>query len=119
MAAHCGRAMAAAEVSALVYQTEVLLHGTPSGVDNTVVAYEAPLCFRQGRAPEFVHVGAPLTLLVADTGIIARPRDAVGAVRAAWQAGPARYEALLTASRPLLWRPAPHWPLARAPHWGV
>jgi len=28
-----------------VYQTELIYHGTPSGIDNTVVAFEKPVYF--------------------------------------------------------------------------
>ncbi|RME45400.1 MAG: mevalonate kinase, partial [Chloroflexi bacterium] len=31
------------EVSRLVYQTEIIHHGTPSGVDNTVIAHARPV----------------------------------------------------------------------------
>jgi mevalonate kinase len=97
VAAHCGREIPPADLSTLVFETEVLLHGTPSGIDNTVVAYESPLSFRRGQAPEFLACGAPLTLVLADTGVPSRTRDAVGAVRAAWQAAPERYEACFDA----------------------
>lgn len=81
-------------LSALVYEVEKLHHGTPSGIDNTVVVYEQPVWFRRGQAPEPFAVGAPLPLLIADTGIASPTRVTVGDVGAAWQANPARYEAL-------------------------
>ncbi len=40
LAAHLGRQLAPAEISALVYASEQRFHGTPSGIDNTVIAYE-------------------------------------------------------------------------------
>jgi len=51
LAQHHGRQLPAPVVSDLVFRTEVILHGAPSGVDNTVVAYERPVWFRRGRAP--------------------------------------------------------------------
>lgn len=81
-------------VSALVYEVEKMHHGSPSGVDNTVVVYGRPVWFVRGRPPEPFAVGAPLHLLMADTGIASPTRVAVGDVRAAWQADPARFEAL-------------------------
>ncbi|MFP3897423.1 MAG: mevalonate kinase [Anaerolineales bacterium] len=93
LAAHYGRDLAPEMVSCLVYETEVLLHGTPSGIDNTVVAYEKPVCFRQGEV-EFFSVKKTLTLLVADTGIPSRTRDTVDAVRKRWQEKRRTYEML-------------------------
>ena len=97
VAAHCGREIPPADLSTLVFETEVLLHGTPSGIDNTVVAYETPLSFRRGKSPEFLTCGAPLTLILADTGVVSRTRDAVSAVRAGWRAAPERYDACFDA----------------------
>ena len=81
-------------LSALVYEVEKLHHGTPSGIDNTVVVYEQPVWFMRGHGPEPFAVAAPIPLLIADTGIASPTRVTVGDVRAAWQADPARYEAI-------------------------
>jgi mevalonate kinase len=84
LAAHFGRALAPQAVSDLVFQTEILLHDRPSGVDNTVVAHERPVWFARGVALEFLRVGAPLHLVIADTGIPSRTRDAVREVQRRW-----------------------------------
>lgn len=83
-----------AVLSALVYEVERLHHGTPSGIDNTVIAYEQPVYFVRGKPPEPFAIGRPFTLVIADTGIRSPTRIAVGDVRASWQAEPARFEAL-------------------------
>ncbi len=84
-------------VSQLTYEVEKLHHGTPSGIDNTVVSYERPVYFvRQqprNRIEPFV-VGQPLTLLVADTGVRSSTKVAVGDVRKEWETDPATFEAL-------------------------
>ncbi|HEX7587116.1 MAG TPA: mevalonate kinase, partial [Anaerolineae bacterium] len=36
------------ELSALAFEVEKLHHGTPSGIDNTVIAYEQPVYFVRG-----------------------------------------------------------------------
>jgi len=89
--------LADADVSALAYETEVLHHGTPSGIDNSVVTYEQPIVFTKARGVEPFSLGASLTLVVGDTGIASPTRETVGDVRRAWQADPARYEALFDA----------------------
>ncbi|MFO7916560.1 MAG: mevalonate kinase [Anaerolineae bacterium] len=93
LATHYGRDLSPETVSQLVYETEVLFHGTPSGIDNTVVAYEKPVYFRQGKVDPFV-VEAPFHLLVADTGIPSRTRDTVAAVRKRWEEKRRIYEML-------------------------
>jgi mevalonate kinase len=45
LARHLGHHLSAAEISALVYTSEQRFHGTPSGIDNTVIAYEQPIWF--------------------------------------------------------------------------
>jgi mevalonate kinase len=45
LAQHLRRELPPNEISALVYESERRLHGTPSGIDNTVVAYEQPIWF--------------------------------------------------------------------------
>lgn len=84
-------------VSDLTYEVEKLHHGTPSGIDNTVVTYEQPVYFvrqqPQNRIEAF-RVARPLRLLIAGTGIRSSTKVVVGDVRRQWQANPTRFEAL-------------------------
>ena len=82
-------------VSQLAYEVEKLHHGTPSGIDNTVVAFRRPVYYRRGDPIATLTIRTPFRLVIADTGRPSLTRAAVDAVRAAWQAEPARYEALL------------------------
>ena len=43
LAEHLGNPLDAGTVSALVYESERFYHGTPSGIDNTVVSYGQPV----------------------------------------------------------------------------
>jgi mevalonate kinase len=53
LAAHLGHELPAETISALVYASEQRFHGTPSGIDNTVVAFERPIWFvRQPTADD-------------------------------------------------------------------
>ncbi len=89
-----------AQISSIVYETEKLLHGTPSGIDNTVIAYEQPVYFIKGgkgvqlNAPTIIPftVAQPIHLLIADTGIHSPTKHAVADVRALWEQAPARYD---------------------------
>ncbi|MBM4429050.1 MAG: mevalonate kinase [Chloroflexi bacterium] len=91
---HFRRSITPGEVSALVYQTEVIHHGTPSGIDNTVIAFEQPVYFVRGQPIQVLQVGQPFWLAIGDTGVASPTKAAVGDVRRAWQQDPARYEAL-------------------------
>ncbi len=82
------------EISRLVYEVEKLHHGTPSGIDNTVIAYEQPVYFVRGEGMKRLSVGAPLSLVIADTGVVSSTREVVGDLRHRWQAQPERYEGL-------------------------
>jgi mevalonate kinase len=120
LADHAGHRLPPAEVAALVYASERRFHGTPSGIDNTVVAHERAIWFvramdhgprttdhgPQTTVPliEPIAVGRPLTLVVGDTGVRSATRLPVGAVRTAWQADPETYEALFDAVGDLVTR---------------
>jgi len=90
----CGTAEEAewdeATVAALSFAAERLAHGTPSGIDNTVIAFGHPIRFAHGEARRLA-VGAPLTLLVADSGDLGSTRAAVAGVRARYEARPVAY----------------------------
>lgn len=84
-------------VSALVFEVEKLYHGTPSGIDNTVIAYARPLFFVKNKFIETFLLKIPLRLIIADTGIRSPTRIVVGDVRAAREANPERYDYLFKA----------------------
>lgn len=90
--AYVGQQVSAEQVSALVYESERLYHGTPSGIDNTVIAHGIPIWFVKGQLPEPFTPAVPFTIVIADSGIAAPTKETVGDVRRAWQADPGRYE---------------------------
>ncbi|RME08878.1 MAG: mevalonate kinase [Anaerolineae bacterium] len=98
LAAYLGRPLADERVSALAFEVEKIHHGTPSGIDNTVVTYRQPVFFIKGRPLETFSIRQPFTLLIADTGVASPTKETVADVRAAWQAEPARYERLFAAA---------------------
>ncbi|HEY65958.1 MAG TPA: mevalonate kinase [Caldilineae bacterium] len=94
IAAAADRALPNPVLSDLVYQVERLHHGSPSGVDNTVVSYAAPVYFIRGQPPQLLRIARPFWLVIADTGVPSSTREAVMAVRRAWEADRVRFEAL-------------------------
>jgi len=89
-----GQRLSPAAVSALVYEVEKLYHGTPSGVDNTVIAYSQPVYFVRGQPPQPFPIRQPFILAIADSGIASPTKITVGDVRRAWEREPAHFDAL-------------------------
>jgi len=76
-----GHPLTLEEVSSLAYEAEKTVHGTPSGIDNTVATYGGVVFYRKNQG--FEHLKADLTpvnLLLADSGIERRTGDAVAMV---------------------------------------
>lgn len=61
--------------------SEALAHDKPSGVDATVITYEKPLSFMKGEASHFLHFTKKGYLLVVDSGVKGRTKDAVNKIR--------------------------------------
>jgi mevalonate kinase len=94
LAEHFGKNLSKSAISDLVYETEKIHHGTPSGIDNTVIAYEAPLYFVKGKKMEIFSVKRPFILLIVDTGVKSHTKIIVEDVRRAWERERERYERL-------------------------
>ncbi len=92
-----GRAAEPATVSRIVYESERIYHGTPSGIDNTVIAYGTPIWFVRGKPADAFVPPIPFTLAIADSGIRSPTKETVGDVRRGWEAQPYRYDALFDA----------------------
>lgn len=92
LAVHLDHAMTLEEMNAFAYEIEKLHHGTPSGIDNTVVSYAMPVYFVKGEPIETFRVGEPFTILIADTGIVAPTKESVGDVRRLWMNDRSRWE---------------------------
>lgn len=82
------------QVSSFAFEIEKLHHGTPSGIDNTVVTYAMPVYFVKGQPIRTFRVGQPFTLVIGDTGVPAPTKESVGDVRKLWEADKARWEAV-------------------------
>ena len=121
LAAYLGRKLPPEAISELVYASEQRFHCSPSGIDNTVIAYEQPIWFQRTKderrktndeipassfvprpsseasvAPliEPISIATPFTLVIGDTGKRSATRGPVGEVRQRWEADRAGYEAL-------------------------
>jgi mevalonate kinase len=81
------------QISEIAFEVEKFHHGTPSGIDNTVIAYAKPIYFVRDQPVQILDVTAPFSLLIADSGVPSLTRDVVGGVRQRWLANPSFYEA--------------------------
>jgi mevalonate kinase len=96
LAGSLGKTLPPEQVSGLAFEIEKLYHGTPSGIDNTVITYAQPVYFIKDRPIETFTVGKPFTLVIADSGKSASTRASVGDVRRQWQAEPERMEKIFS-----------------------
>jgi mevalonate kinase len=92
LASHLHQPLTDEELNAFAYEIEKLHHGTPSGIDNTVVTYARPVYFVRGQSMETFKVGEPFTLVIADTGISAPTKESVSDVRRLWMQDQPRWE---------------------------
>ena len=82
------QSMSPEALNQIIFDIEKLHHGTPSGIDNTVIVYEQPVYFVRGQPIERLSIGQPFTLLIGDTGRTALTRDSVGDVRRLYEQQP-------------------------------
>lgn len=96
LSAFLGHPLPDERVSDLAFEVEKLHHGTPSGIDNTVITYAKPVYYAPGDGNEKIietfQVARPFTLVIGDTGVQSSTASSVGLVRQAWQAEKDRYE---------------------------
>ncbi len=92
LAAYFDTSLKPQDIAALVYESEKIYHGTPSGIDNTVIAYEKPIRFTTTAGAQPFHIARPFNLAIANTGVSTPTKDTVGDVRRGWEREPARYE---------------------------
>jgi mevalonate kinase len=82
-------------VNEITYEVEKLHHGTPSGIDNTIITYARPVYFVRDQLIETLAVPGPFSIVIGNTGIPAPTRESVSDVRRLWEADRARWDALL------------------------
>jgi len=68
-------------INEIVYEVEKIHHGTPSGIDNTVIVYEQAIYYVRDNPIEMIGIQNQVQLVVADTGTTALTKPAVADVR--------------------------------------
>ena len=92
--ASLGHPLSDEQVSQLSYEVELIHHGTPSGIDNSVITYAKPVYFVKGKPIETLQVKQPFSLVIGDTGVQSPTSSVVRDVHTAWEAAQAQFEAL-------------------------
>jgi mevalonate kinase len=82
-------------LNSIIFEIEKIHHGTPSGIDNTVIVYEKPIYFLRNQPVVKLTIGNPLCLLIANTGLVASTRLAVAEVRKLYEDEPARIQPVI------------------------
>lgn len=82
------------QINDLVFEIEKLHHGTPSGIDNTVITYNMPVYYMKGKPIETFSCGKPFTIVIGDTGVPAPTKESVGDVRRLWLRDANRFEGI-------------------------
>ncbi len=86
--AFLGKRLDDEQVSDFAYKVEKIHHGTPSGIDNTVISFQKPVYFRKGKPFQFLNIGDDFSVLIAYSGKPGNTREAVKRVRVSWQKEP-------------------------------
>ncbi|MGQ9909587.1 MAG: mevalonate kinase [Candidatus Flexifilum sp.] len=97
LAESVGKKLPEDEINAMVYEVERIFHGTPSGIDNTVIVYERPIYFVRHHPFELVQPHQPLHILIGDTGVRASTKQAVSDVRRLLETRPEQVQPVIAA----------------------
>ena len=92
-----GQPLSDARVTELAFEVEKIHHGTPSGIDNTVITYGMPVYYVRGQPLKTLRLPEPFKIVIGDTGLPSPTALAVGELRHAWQMDQDKYEAIFDA----------------------
>jgi len=83
------------QVSEIAYLSEVVQHGTPSGIDNSVISFQMPVFFMKGREIETIRFSKDILFVLADSEERTPTIDVVTSVRERKAAEPDRIQNIL------------------------
>jgi hydroxymethylglutaryl-CoA reductase len=95
-AARFGIALDDADVNEIAFECEKLAHGTPSGIDNTLATFAAPMLFRNdgGLQAKRVAVSETPPIVIACSTRSGLTRELVSGVRERHENAPEQYDAI-------------------------
>lgn len=83
------------EINDLAFEIEKIQHGTPSGIDNSVITYNKPVYFIKDQPIKFLQFKDPVHLVIANTGIHSLTKEVVTEVRVKLEQQPENFSSLL------------------------
>jgi mevalonate kinase len=82
-------------LSTIAFEAEKAYHGNPSGIDNTVIAYELPVYFVREQPISFLKIPTKFILLIANSGIPGKTIETVNTVRQRYEKDPEEIKIIL------------------------
>jgi mevalonate kinase len=86
-----GAPFSADQISSLAYEVEIFQHGTPSGIDNNVIAHQQPVFYVRNEPITTLTIEHPTHWVIADSGEKTPTRETVSDVRKRYEADPITY----------------------------
>ena len=85
--AHFQLQLADEDINRLAYESENLVHGSASGIDNAMATYGRFTLFQKGDPPVMkdLHVSEPIPIVIGLTGVESLTAKMVSLVRNAWE----------------------------------
>lgn len=69
------------EINALAYKSEEIQHGSPSGIDNSVITLDQPILFRKSKPVSQIKIKSSIHIILADTGKRTLTKEVVAFVK--------------------------------------
>ncbi|MFH2020497.1 MAG: mevalonate kinase [archaeon] len=79
------------QINTLAFEAEKIFHGTPSGIDNTVISYERTIFFRD-KVAELIPMHKALNLIIANSGPRPSTKEVVAELREMYSNNKEKYE---------------------------
>ena len=81
------------KINKLGFESEKFFHGTPSGIDNTVITYEKSVYFKKGKT-ELLKLKKSLSFVIADSGVKSSTKQVVSEVKKKYEEDKEKYSNL-------------------------
>jgi len=81
------------KINSIAFEIEKIFHGTPSGIDNSVIAYEKSVLYEEKKI-KFLDFKHNFSFVIADTGIRGSTKDSVAGVRKRYERDKEKYRKL-------------------------